>query len=458
MLTVFRALVPLVAGLTVGGPSVQGQQNVELTASRFYSAEVGTVVEALCRVPFGILEPLRGGPDAFGVYQVGVVVRDSTGLALTEDQWSQRVPARVMRVPGASAVEHFRFAAAEGRYTIEVSVRDSASGLVKRSDIEVRAFDGGPTVSDLLLSPAIRQRDSTSVTGSGEISRGGFLITAQTVPVLTPSQAQLFYYLELYPGHESTVELTARVVDQDGHELISTAPEAVTISAAGVAASGLNLAGLPPGEYQLELVVGMDGSTVRRAAPFRMAGFETEAAIARAVEDRAADVFANLTEDQLDTLYQPLVHIMERDERGIYDDLSVEGKRNYLRQFWQRRDPTPATPDNPEQERFYAMIAYANREFRESGAGDVPGWRTDRGRIFIRYGPPDEVLRRPASGPTPPYEAWKYTSGRLRKFVFLDRTRLGNYTLLYTNERREPSLPDWEDILGPEAVEDINRF
>ena len=67
-------------------------------------------------------------------------------------------------------------------------------------------------------------------------------------------------------------------------------------------------------------------------------------------------------------------------------------------------------------------------------------------------------FRRPAAGPIPPYEVWKFTRGRQRKFVFLDETRLGNYSLIWTNERREPSLPGWEDILGPEAVEDIRRF
>lgn len=458
MLSVFQVVASLTVGLAFGVPAPQGPWDVELTAVRFYRADVGTVVEGLCRVPFGMLEPVRGGPEAFGVYRLGIVVRDSAGLALVEESWSQRVPANVMDVSGSSAVEHFRFAVPEGRYTIEVSVTDSASGLVKRSDLDVAAFNGGPPVSDLLLSAAIRQADSSSVVGSGEISRGGFFITAQTVPVLTPSQAQLFYYLELYPGVEATARLVARIVDQAGTQLVSTPGEAVAVSAAGVAASGLNLAGLPPGEYRVELAVEIADSTMRRSAPFRMAGFETEAAIARAVESRAEDVLAHLTEDQLDTLYAPLVHIMEGDERSIYDDLSAEGKRNYLREFWARRDPTPATPDNPEQERFYATIAYANREYRESGAGDVPGWRTDRGRILIRYGQPDEVLRRPAAGPTPPYEVWKFTSGRLRKFVFLDQTRLGNYVLLYTDERREPSIPNWEEILGPEAAEDVKRF
>jgi GWxTD domain-containing protein len=129
-----------------------------------------------------------------------------------------------------------------------------------------------------------------------------------------------------------------------------------------------------------------------------------------------------------------------------------------MRQFWERRDPTAGTPENEYYQMFYALLADANRRFRESGAGDVPGWRTDRGRIFLKYGEAEERLQRPNQGLTPPYEVWKYTRPRLLKFVFLDETGLGNFALLYTNDRFEVSRPDWEAILGNAAVEDVLRF
>ena len=120
--------------------------------------------------------------------------------------------------------------------------------------------------------------------------------------------------------------------------------------------------------------------------------------------------------------------------------------------------PTVAALISAEEERFYGGIAEANRRFREGGAAEIPGWRTDRGRIFIRYGPPDETLSRPQSGSAAPYEVWKYTKTRVRKFVFYDVTRFGNYALIWTNERREPSRPNWQELLGPEAAEDVGRF
>lgn len=170
------------------------------------------------------------------------------------------------------------------------------------------------------------------------------------------------------------------------------------------------------------------------------------------------DRFADATEARLDTLYGPLLYLMQADERGIYSTLTVSGKRDYLRRFWARRDPTPGTPENEFEGEFYARTAEADRKFREGGAATIPGWRTDRGRIYLKYGPPDEILSRPQPPGTLPYEVWKYTRGKLRKYCFLDLTRFGNYVLIYTNDLHEPSRPNWYQLLGPEASEDVLRF
>ncbi|HYT82070.1 MAG TPA: GWxTD domain-containing protein [Gemmatimonadales bacterium] len=172
----------------------------------------------------------------------------------------------------------------------------------------------------------------------------------------------------------------------------------------------------------------------------------------------ARDRFVDATEARLDSLYEPLLYLMKADERGIYPALSVKAKRDYLRRFWTRRDPTPGTPENELADEFYARVADANRRFREGGAFRIPGWRTDRGRIFIKYGPPDEVLSRPRPPGSLPYEVWKYTRKRLLKYCFVDLTRFGNYALVWTDDRLERSEPNWRQLLGGEAYEEVVRF
>jgi GWxTD domain-containing protein len=216
----------------------------------------------------------------------------------------------------------------------------------------------------------------------------------------------------------------------------------------------VDLAGLPPGEYGFEVVVQGKDSTVARRAPFRMGGFESVALTA----PPATDKFELMTEGQLDSLYGPLIYLMASDEVGIYSSLTLEGKRSFLRRFWLKRDPTSGTPRNEAQESFYSRIAEANRRYREGGSAAIPGWRTDRGRIFIKNGAPQEIMQRPQAGNTLPYEVWKYSQGRLLKYVFMDLTQFGNYALIWTDDRREPSRPNWQSLLGPEAVQDVQRF
>lgn len=433
-----------------------------LATARFYRAggEAGgqTVIDGFCRVPFGLLDPVIAGPDGFAIFRIAVVVRDTAGLELLSQSWTQRVPARALGLRRGSVVEHFTFGGQPGRYRVQVAVTDSATGRVGRGELVVVAFPAPPGASDLLLSTGIRGVPTDSSPRSGELRKGSVLIEGTDRPVLTPQRSQLGYYIEVYRAAAETVSVRLRVLTADGSLVVNAGTQRLPLPAGGGVSRGMvELAGLPQGEYQLEASVGDSGAATVRSAPFGMAGFETQQALANVAEP-AADVFASMTEAQLDTLYLPLIYMMTSEEQGTYPTLTLIGKRRWLQQFWAKRDPTPGTGRNEEQESFYARIAEANRRFREGGAAAIPGWRTDRGRIFIKYGAPDEMLQRPVVGATNPYEVWKYTRSRLRKYVFMDQTKFGNYVLIWTDDRREPSRPNWEDLLGREGVEDVKRF
>jgi GWxTD domain-containing protein len=453
-------LAAVQARSTTGG--AQNAPGLEIAAARFYRAPTKqTVVDVFCRVPLAIVTA-RGAPAEQAVFQVAVSVSDSTGLEILPSQtWIETVPARMLVSRGASTVEHFRFAAKPGRYTLEVTVTDSGSGRVSRRRAEVEAYAASPGVSDLLLAAGARASAGGADTTPrpGEVRKGTLFLEASGWPVLTPRRASLAYYVELYAEEPETATVTLRVKRPDGGQIVETPPARVALGAGGGASQGtVDLGGLPPGDYRLEAEMRTGGRRVLRAAVFGMAGFSTEAALDVAPPGEPSDAFATLDEARLDTLYGPLVYLMTGEEQGIYSGLSLEGKRAYLRRFWVVRDPTPGTVENEAQVTFYAGVAEANRRFREGGAAAIPGWRTDRGRVYLRYGAPDEVLNRRQAGSTSPYEVWKYTRGRARKYVFFDQTRFGNYVLIWTDDRREPSRPNWRELLGPEAITDVERF
>jgi GWxTD domain-containing protein len=116
-------------------------------------------------------------------------------------------------------------------------------------------------------------------------------------------------------------------------------------------------------------------------------------------------------------------------ERASYMQLSSDDDRNrFIVDFWERRDPTPDTAENEFKEEHYRRIAYANEHFSDSG----PGWKTDRGHIYIVYGPPERMQRLPrpmtvSDNPQPATELWRYSDGR--EYIFVDACACNEYRL-----------------------------
>lgn len=94
------------------------------------------------------------------------------------------------------------------------------------------------------------------------------------------------------------------------------------------------------------------------------------------------EYFRNWTDDDVPWIITP-------EERASFHLLRNDNERNaFIEQFWQRRDPNPTTGKNEFQDQYYRRVLAANEKFSTSSR---PGWRTDRGRIYILYGPPDSV-------------------------------------------------------------------
>ena len=117
-------------------------------------------------------------------------------------------------------------------------------------------------------------------------------------------------------------------------------------------------------------------------------------------------------------LDEDVIYIISDEERKAFKQLSNDEERDqFIEAFWQRRNPTPDSEDNEYKEDHYRRIEYANEHF----AAGIPGWKTDRGRIYIMYGPPDEIDSHPSGGTyerpmeegggetsTYPFEDWRY--------------------------------------------------
>jgi GWxTD domain-containing protein len=148
-------------------------------------------------------------------------------------------------------------------------------------------------------------------------------------------------------------------------------------------------------------------------------------------------------------LTEDVAYIISDEERAAFRALQSNPERErFIEQFWERRDPTPGTPANEVKEEHYRRIAYANEKF----AAGIPGWKTDRGRIYIVYGPPDEKEVHPSGDVGgPPYEEWlyKHNEGVGDRVIvkFVDEQRNGTF-----RQTIDPHDPRGPQLVKPRPV------
>src|SRR5690606_5331779 len=131
-------------------------------------------------------------------------------------------------------------------------------------------------------------------------------------------------------------------------------------------------------------------------------------------------------------------------EMEIYESLNLRGKANFLINFWKVRDPFPETPENEFLQDVMQRYLYANKNFKW---GKTEGYKTDKGRILIKYGMPDEIQRNYSEEDISPYEIWTYTEERVFTFVFGDINQNGNFVLLHSTKEGEVQNYNWKESL-----------
>jgi len=182
----------------------------------------------------------------------------------------------------------------------------------------------------------------------------------------------------------------------------------------------------------------------------------------RPLSDKQKKANAKALKQELGSTYKKWLNqdvrwIITPEELSTFKQLSNDEERDqFIEQFWLRRDPTPDTPENEYKEEHYRRIAYANEHF----AAGKPGWMTDRGRMYIVYGPPDEIDAHPSGGQynrpmeegggetsTFPFETWRYryieglgSHGQEVMMEFVDTCMCGDYHMTIDPNEKDALL------------------
>jgi GWxTD domain-containing protein len=170
--------------------------------------------------------------------------------------------------------------------------------------------------------------------------------------------------------------------------------------------------------------------------------------------EKPRNVKPELKKAYKDWLEKDVAYIITDEERKAFKKLETDDEReHFIEEFWRRRDPDPDTDENEYREEYYERIAYANEHY----ASGIPGWKTDRGRIYIMYGKPDELETHPSGGTynretyegggttsTYPFERWFYRYiagvGSGIEIEFVDPTGSGEYRIARNPDEKDALL------------------
>ncbi|MGH9930925.1 MAG: GWxTD domain-containing protein [Pyrinomonadaceae bacterium] len=185
-----------------------------------------------------------------------------------------------------------------------------------------------------------------------------------------------------------------------------------------------------------------------------LVGFAQNSAKSQDPMDKPRNVKPELKKAYKDWLEKDVTYVITDEERKAFKKLATDDERErFIEEFWRRRDPDPDTDENEFKEQYYERIAYANEHF----ASGIPGWKTDRGRIWIMYGKPDELETHPSGGnyerpsyegggntTTYPFEVWFYRYlagvGSGVEIEFVDPTGTGEYRIARNPNEKDALL------------------
>jgi len=347
-----------------------------------------------------------------------------------------------------SFVTQAGFVLPHGEYKLEVTATDSlATERFSAWDrtMTISAFPATPGCSDVELCKNIvsstKQTDLFYKNAMEVVPHPALLYGISTAPVL-------YYYLELYhlmPAMRYYV--TALVVADDGRVARESSKARIFNTAQAAEVGTMNLISLPSGKYTFRM-------QLRDSTKLALHQSEKSFLIynphiqppAQVAAPASGQQMAGMVEAELDLEFRQARYLATKSEIKFYEALkTVEGKREFLANFWQtmeqgRGDFFPVT-----RVEYLRRVKIADDRY---GALGKDGWQTNRGRIYLLFGEPDEIERRPNVGGKP-HEIWTYYSIENGvEFVFVNRFATGDYELVHSTKRGELRDPDWQRFVN----------
>ncbi len=356
------------------------------------------------------------GPSGYGAsYEVRVILyRAKGGRQVAGDSFTRQVRAATYaetRFRGEDLVDQTSFQVPAGRYKIRIYLTDLVAEKTSSTEIEYEVPESSDSpiwLSDLTLGLVPEGKPAGAPAPNPARQYGENIVSFVAYGEV----------VDQHPGgSDSTFSISYKVLDDTDQSIVKGDTLLARTGPRTPFRLRPDLTRLTAGDYRFLVSLKLPPdpragkkrpSTIEQSKPFEV----EQSRLSVGPEARGSlEVLRYIADD---TEQQEMSRLTTEEERRAFWDA-----------FWKKRDPTPDTPRNEAMEEFYKRVQYANQHFGTGG----PGWKSDMGRIYIKYGPPDEVERHPFNFDRPPEEIWYYYRDRWT-FVFVDRDGFGRYELV----------------------------
>jgi GWxTD domain-containing protein len=395
--------------------NMQSQPDFEANLFNFQGENGESSLTLYVRVKYSKLTFLKQRETFTAMYEIVASFLDSRGAMVCEKLWTDTVSttkyAQTISKDLAREMS-FNVNLPPGNYTAVIQFRDKESGRSseQRRSISVKNFKREePSISSIMI---VRTEFDTA-------GRVEYSPNLSSVVALSSKEVGPQVYYEVYNAEKyETLTLKYTITQRTRREqVIDTYRRTLT-----------------PAGRQTRVLDTLSSQKIKGGDYLLTIGIEDKN---QRIIDESSIVFlvrvqgASFLIQDIDKAIEQLEYIATWEEISKMREAKThEEKVRLFNEFWKRYDPSPGTEENELQLEYYSRIEYANQNF----SSYAEGWRTDMGRIFVKYGMPDVIERQPPMMNQRSYEIWEYQQHNLR-LIFVDVSGFGSYRLL---------RPEWD--------------
>lgn len=348
-------------------------------------------------------------------------------------------------------VGQINFQLAPGNYDVAIVGSDANNSINRDSigiAINVRSFDAAANISDIELSSLIEKgSDKSSIF---------YKNTLEVVPnpgvLFGNNLNKLYYYAELYGlkelGNDNAL-FVETITDENNNNVYSKTKKIKASSDSKVEYGIINLDSLPSASYLL--TISLLDSTKNLSLVKSKKFWVYNSNIVQTIQNTGNGSFltseyASMREELVDKDFELTLYLRNDEiKRGYENAKTLDDKRKFMFEFWRKLDLSPQTPQNEFKRDYLKRVLEANNLFKEPFR---EGWQTDRGRIYIVYGKPEDIERFPYSSDKKSYEIWRYDNldgGTECVFAEIQSNGSGIFELIHSTIRTELRNDSWNE-------------